>query len=199
MRASLLTTGITCIVAAISAAGVTTSGLTIPAIPTLDRQVLLAAFGVVLVGMAWVAENGAHAATSAMPRPPLGLLIVGGALVGLGEVVLFMLVFIVLKGVLIGFEGGPARMMQRLQQEPSTAVALLVGAALGAIVGWLIHQRAGRAAWLVVVAGGLIGIAVAWLFPADVAPVGWTGTVQCGALGLALGLVVAWRIWRLGW
>ncbi|MGE3913416.1 MAG: hypothetical protein AB7K36_28955, partial [Chloroflexota bacterium] len=91
------------------------------------------------------------------------------------------------------------RMLQRLQQETTTAVALLVGAALGAIVGWLVHRGDGRAIWAVIVAGGLIGIAVAWLFPPDVAPARWAGTVQCGALGLALGLVAAWRIWRLRW
>ncbi|MGE3271138.1 MAG: hypothetical protein AB7P40_20475 [Chloroflexota bacterium] len=126
-------------------------------------------------------------------------LVAGGALVGLGEVVLFMLVIIVVKGVFIGFDGGPGRMLQRLQQETTTAVALLVGAALGAIVGWLVHRGDGRAMWAVIVAGGLIGIAVAWLFPPDVAPARWAGTVQCGALGLALGLVAAWRIWRLRW
>jgi hypothetical protein len=195
----LATTGIACIIAAITAAGVTSAGLTIPVVPTLERQLLLAAFGVILLALAWSMEARSKVEAPPLPRPPDGFLIVGGALAGLGEVFLFMLVFVVVKGVFIGFEGGPARMLQRLQEEPTTAVALLVGAAIGAVVGWSIAHGAGRSGWPIAVAGCAIGVAVAWLFPPDVAPGRWPGMVMCGGLGLALGLVAAWRVWRLGW
>jgi hypothetical protein len=90
-------------------------------------------------------------------------------------------------------------MLQRFQNEPTTAVALLVGAVVGAAAGGMVSRGAGQAGWPVAVAGATIGIAAAWLFPPDVAPGRWPGTVQLGALGLTVGMVVGWRVWRLGW
>jgi hypothetical protein len=197
MDITLAKIGVVCIIAAIVGGTLKALSIEFGALDSTARQIMLAAFGSLLIFVHWLRDQQADEISQPGPAVPLLVLVVGGIVVG----VVFGMV---LNGSVTTIKMARLGMGEAFNGAITSIVVGHVaelGAVLGAICGgawsYLRRRTAGAEIAMVMVAGAILGASGRLLNPDTVRVNSTQGMVLAAALGAVLALILVLTLRRL--